>query len=144
MLWRIDDIPFSAYGSGAYYEHYVWANPAVRIFKCLRDLAGSPTHRRGEYIIHNGFGTNSDMYPNLDKLTAQAVLIELLGVKVKEYVVTIETPKPNVVVTFGTFATDRKDAIEYAKRTHRARFLSGEYKRVKGARLRPVTKGVTT
>jgi hypothetical protein len=52
----------------------------------------------------------------------------------REYVVTIVTnTSREVPVTL--YAVDREDAIKYAKRTHRARFISKEYKRVKGAKL---------
>jgi hypothetical protein len=51
----------------------------------------------------------------------------------KPYVVTIARSN-HTTTQLELYAKDRKDAIEYAKRTHRARFWSGEYKRVVSAR----------
>jgi hypothetical protein len=52
----------------------------------------------------------------------------------REYVVTIVT-NTSREVKVPLFASDREDAIKYTKRTHRAKFISKEYRRVKGAKL---------
>lgn len=48
----------------------------------------------------------------------------------KPYVVTIAPSNHTITI----FAKDRKDAIEFVKRTHRSKFWSGEYKRVVSAK----------
>lgn len=50
----------------------------------------------------------------------------------KPYQVTIATSHHNIIIPL--YAKDRKDAIEFVKRTHRAKFHSGVYKRVVGAK----------
>jgi hypothetical protein len=50
----------------------------------------------------------------------------------KPYVVTIARSSDTILLEL--YAKDRKDAIEYAKRTHRAKFWNGEYKRVVSAK----------